>query len=94
MILSLAHSQIAEATKTNMFGAWSNLVTGTRPDGLVDCFLMEADGIVQIAALWDSIDAHDRAIGDEATHPALTVFNAMGADPTHATFQVIGRLGQ
>ncbi len=94
MILSLAHSQIAEATKTNMFGAWSDLVTDARPDGLVDCFLMEADGVVQVAALWDSVDAHDSAIGDEATHPALAVFEAMGADPIHATFRVVGHLGQ
>ena len=94
MILSLAQSQVAEATKGNMFGAWSNLVTGTRPDGLVDCYLMESDGVVQLAALWESVDAHDLAIGEEATHPAFAVFEAMDAEPTHTVFKIVGHLGR
>jgi hypothetical protein len=78
----------------NMCGAWSNLVTGARPEGLVDCFLMEADGVVQVVALWESTDAHDRALGEEDTHPAFAVFEAMDADPTHAVFKVVGDLGR
>ena len=92
MILSLAHSPVDEATRDNMFGAWSNVVTGARPDGLLECFLIEADGVVQVAALWESVDAHDRAIGDKSTHPAFGVFEAMGAEPTHTIFAVVGHL--
>ena len=31
MILSIAHAEVDEATNVNVFGAWSNLVVGTRP---------------------------------------------------------------
>jgi len=93
MIMSLAHASVGESEQLNVFGAWSNLTVGTRPEGLVDCYLLETDGVVQIAAIWKSVDDHDRAIHEEANHPAYAVFEASGADPTHSVFTVVGRLG-
>jgi len=92
MILSLAHARVDEATSANVFGAWSDLVVGDRPSGLVDCYLLEADGEIQIAAVWESADHHDDAIGEEGKHPAYAVFEASGLDPTHSVFKVVGRL--
>jgi len=93
MILSLAHAPVDAASRDNLFGAWSDLVVGERPDGLVDCYLLEADGVVQVAAIWESAEAHDRAIAEERTHPAFAVFEASGLDPTHTVFEVVGHLG-
>ena len=93
MILSLAHAQIEEGTSHNLFGVWSDLVVGDRPEGLVDCFLLEADGVVQVAAVWETAEAHDRAVEEEGAHPAFVVFEASGLDPTHSIFEVVGHLG-
>lgn len=92
MIVSIAHAEVAEATKTNIYGAWSDLVVGERPTGLDHCFLLEADGVVQVVAVWESQDAHDRAIGDEKSHPAFAVFEAAGIDPHQTVFKVVGHL--
>lgn len=93
MILSLAHAPVEEASRDNLFGAWSDLVVGDRPNGLIDCYLLEDEGVVQVAAIWESAEAHDRAIGEERTHPAFVVFEASGLDPTHSVFSIVGRLG-
>ena len=92
MILSIAHAQVDEATDANVFGEWSNLLVGERPSGLLDCYLLEADGVVQIVATWADAEAHDRALNDEQTHPAFAVFEASGLDATHTVFKVIGHL--
>jgi hypothetical protein len=93
MILSLAHAPVEDASRDNLFGAWSDLVVGDRPNGLIDCYLLEDEGVVQVAAIWESAEAHDRAIGEERTHPAFVVFEASGLDPTHSVFNIVGRLG-
>ncbi len=93
MILSLAHAPVEDASRDNLFGAWSDLVVGDRPNGLIDCYLLEDEGVVQVAAIWESAEAHDRAIGEERTHPAFVVFEASGLDPTHSVFSIVGRLG-
>ena len=92
MIVSIAHAEVAEATLTNIYGTWSDLVVGDRPPGLDHCFLLEADGVVQVLAVWESQEAHDRAIADEKSHPAFTVFEAAGIDPAQSVFKVVGHL--
>ena len=96
MIVSIAHADANEAALANVFGAWSDLVVGNRPNGLVDCYLLKSDddGTVQVVAVWDSIDDHDRAVHDERVHPAYTVFEAAGLDCTHAVLSVIGSIHQ
>ncbi len=93
-VFSLAHADIEEATKAHLFAAWSNLVTGERPAGLVDCFLLEGDGVVQVAAMWENAEAHEQALADEGSHPAFVVFEAAGADVTHTLMGVVGFLGR
>ena len=92
MILSLAHAPVGEATDHNLYGAWSDIVVGDRPAGLVDCYLLYGDGLVQVAAVWESDDAHEAALGDEKNHPAYALFEAAGLDPVHRVFEVVGRL--
>ena len=94
MILSIAHADADEAVHANVFGAWSDLVVGARPNGLIDCFLLKADDVVQVAAVWESEDHHDRAISEEGNHPAYVVFEASGLDATHNVFDVIGSIHQ
>lgn len=43
MILSMAHAQVDDAADANVFGEWSNLVGGARPDGLLNCYLVRAE---------------------------------------------------
>lgn len=92
MILSIAQASVDEAARDNLFGAWSDLVVGDRPDGLVDCYLLESDGMVQVAAVWASLDKHDDALTGDETHPAALVFAACGVDPIHTVFEVLGHL--
>lgn len=92
MILSIARAAVDEAAKDNLFGAWSDLVVGDRPNGLVDCYLLESDGTVQVAAVWSSMDHHDAALSGDETHPATLVFAACGVDPSHSVFEVLGHL--
>lgn len=93
MIMSMAQTWCDQATKARVFAIWSDLVVDSRPSGLIDAFLLEADGGVQIAAIWASHDAHDQALADGESHPAYAVFNAAGLDPSHSVFKVVGRLG-
>ena len=92
MILSVAHALADDATAANVFGEWSNLVVGERPSGLLDCYLVEADGVVQVIATWADAEAYDRALNEERTHPAFAVFEASGLDPSHTVFKVAGHL--
>ena len=94
MIFSVAHATSDEAAQANVLGAWSDLVIGNRPDGLVDCYLLESDGMVQIAAVWESIDHHDRAVHQDGAHPAYVVFEAAGLDCTHTVLRVVGSIHQ
>ncbi len=45
-----------------------------------------------MVSIWESVEDHDRAIEEETNHPAYGFFEACGLDPTHAIYQVIGRL--
>lgn len=92
MILSIAHAQVDEASSAHVYGAWSNLLVGERPAGLVDCYLVQGDGALQIVAVWADAKDHDRAIGEEKSHPAYAVFEACGLDHSHSVFKVTGQL--
>lgn len=92
MILSMSYAQVADATRENVFGAWSNLQVGERPEGLVDCYLLEADDVIQIASIWESKDHHEQAVQGPESHPGRVVFTACGLDPTHSVYTVVGRL--
>lgn len=94
MILSIAHADADEATHSNVFGAWSNLVVGKRPDGLVDSYLLKADDAVHVVAVWESLEHHDRAVHQDNAHPAYIVFEASGLDCTHQVMDVIGSIHQ
>jgi hypothetical protein len=91
MILSLAHAAMDQASEQQVFRAWSDIVVGVRPQGLVDCFLSQGDGVVQVAALWETLEDHDRAFEENLDHPAFGLFAACGLDPTHTVHHVIGR---
>lgn len=93
MILSMAHAEAGEADRDNLFGEWSDLVVGDQPDGLVSAYLVTDGDYVRVAAVWDSVEAHDRALNDEQTHPAFKVFEAAGLDPQHTVMKVMGSLG-
>ncbi len=92
MILSIAHASVGDPTAEHIFGAWSDIVVGERPDGLIDCYLSQGDEVIYMVSIWESVEAHDRAIEEETNHPAYGFFEACGLDPTHAVYQVIGRL--
>lgn len=92
MILSMAHAEITEADRENLFGEWSNLRVGEQPEGLVSAYLLTEGDVVRVAAVWHSVEAHDRALGDEKSHPAFKVFEAAGADPHHAVMDVVGSI--
>lgn len=92
MILSMAHAEIARATRENLYGEWSELLVGERPDGLVACYLTEDERFVRVMAVWNDLEAHDRALAQEQSHPAYLVFEAAGVDPQHTIMSVIGAL--
>ena len=92
MILSMAHAEIPDANHEHLVGEWSDLVVGERPDGLVAAYLLRDGQYLRVAAVWRSREAHDRALDDEASHPAFQVFEAAGVDPHHVVMDVIGSL--
>lgn len=94
MILSIAEADADDAVHGNVFGAWSNLVVGNRPDGLVDSYLLREDGVVQVVAVWESLEHHDRAVHEDGAHPAYVVFEASGLDCTHRVLNVVGSIHQ
>lgn len=81
---------MGEAESAYVFAAWSDLVTGPRPEGLAECFLLEGDGVIQVVGMWDSVAAHDQALDDEASHPAFVVFEAAGVEVTHTLTDIVG----
>ena len=92
MIVSIAKAEAGDATDHNLYGEWSDIVVGQRPEGLIDGFLLYGDGVVQVAAIWESRDAHDRALAEERSHPAYLLFEAAGLDHDHTVYEVVGRL--
>lgn len=92
MILSMAHAEVAEALRENLYGEWSQLVVGEQPDGLVSAYLVTDGEYVRVAAVWRSVEDHDRALGEEKTHPAFRVFEAAGLDHHHTVMSVVGTL--
>lgn len=90
MILSMAHAAIADADHNHLMSEWSDLVVGDRPEGLVAAYLMRDGDYLRVAAVWHSVEHHDRALNEERCHPAFRVFEAAGADPEHSVMHVIG----
>lgn len=93
MILSMAHAEIPNADHDNLVGEWSDLVVGDRPAGLVAAYLVTDGDYLRVAAVWKSVEDHDRALHEEKTHPAFQVFEAAGADPHHVVMRVMGSIG-
>ncbi len=92
MILSIAHASVDDPDADYIHGAWSDIVVGERPAGLVDCYLSRSDGVVYMVSIWDNIEAHDQALAARSNNPAFGFFAACGLDPTHDISHVIGRL--
>ena len=92
MIFAVAEAEVAEADSHHLAGAWSNLVVGEQPDGLVESYLLSREGVWQVISVWDDADSLDRALGGEGSHPANAVFDAAGIDCRHTSMQVIGHL--
>ena len=92
MIFAVAEAEVAEADSHHVLTAWSNLVVGDRPPGMLECYLLRGDGTWQIASVWDDDESLNLALGDERTHPAYAVFEAAGADLRHNSMHVTGRL--
>ena len=90
--MSIAYASVRDAATSNTFGAWSDLVTGARPDGLVDAYLLRGDDEIRVVAIWSSFDDHDRAAADDV-HPIFHFFEACGLDPDHVVYRIEGRLG-
>lgn len=93
MILSIASAAVDEPDAEYIYSAWSDMVIGDRPDGLVDCYLSKTGDALQMVSLWDDAESHDRALADRESHPALGVFAACGVQPEHTMYDVIGHLG-
>ena len=91
-IVSLSQANVEKATSAHIYAAWNNLVTGARPAGLAECFLLEGDGVIQVLGMWDSTEAHDQALSDEANHPAFVVFEAAGVEVTHTLMHIVGSI--
>jgi len=92
MIFAVAEAEVAEADSHHLAGAWSNLVVGEQPDGLVESYLLRGDGVWQVISVWDDVGSLDRALGEEGSHPANAVFDAAGVDCRHTSMHVIGHL--
>ncbi len=94
MILSIAQAAVDDPDADYIFGAWSDIVVGERPDGLVDCYLSRDEGIVYMVSIWQSAGHQDRALEARSNHPAYGFFAACGVDPEQSTYEVIGHLKQ
>ncbi len=91
-VVSIAEADVESAEKAHIFAAWSNLVTGERPPGLINCYVLEGDAVIQVVGVWENAEAHDRALGDETNHPAFVVFEAAGVEAAHTVNKVVGSL--
>ena len=94
MIMSVARANADEAAHANVLGAWSDLVVDERPTGLLDCYLVTTDADLQVIAIWDTIEVHDRAVDEVGSHPGYAVFEAAGLDCTHSLHKILGSIRQ
>jgi hypothetical protein len=92
LIISMAHAEVPEGDHAHVLGEWSDLVVGERPDGLVAAYLLRDGGYLRVAAVWRSVEHHDRALYEERCHPAYQVFEAAGVDPHHVVMNVMGSI--
>ena len=92
MIMSIAQASVDDPDAGYIFGAWSNMVVGQRPEGLIDCYLSQGDRVVYMVSVWDDSEAYDRAMGDRENHPDFGFFEACGLEPTNTIYDVIGRI--
>lgn len=92
MILSIARAEVDQQDHAHVLGAWSSMVTLDHPVGLVRCWLTHAPGRIEILAIWEDREAHDRALSEEQDHPAYRVFAPSGTDVMHEVFDVLGEL--
>jgi hypothetical protein len=93
LILSVAQAPTEGASNTHMFGIWSDMiVSGERPPGLVNAYLLEGDGTIHVHTIWESREAHDRAMAKAPNHAVFGFFAACGLDPAQSVFRVIGRI--
>lgn len=91
MIVAIAHADVEEARVHHLMKAWSDLVVGDKPAGLVECLLLQGDNGWQVTSIWHDTESLERAHSEEGAHPAYTVFEAAGAEPIHTTLQLTGR---
>jgi hypothetical protein len=92
VIFAVAEAQVPDVDSHHLMGAWSDLVVGEQPHGLVESYLLRGEGSWQIVSVWDSAASLDRALGEERSHPAHTVFDAAGVDCRHTMMKVAGHL--
>jgi hypothetical protein len=92
VIFAVAEAEVAEADSHHLAGAWSNLVVGNQPTGLVESYLLSGDGVWRVISVWDDVDSLNRALGEEGIHPANAVFDAVGIACRHTSMHVVGHL--
>lgn len=92
VILSIAHASVEDPDAEFIMGAWSDIVVGDRPTGLLNCYLSRDKNELYMVSVWRSEADHDRALADEASHPSFGFFEACGVDPQHSNLTVIGHL--
>jgi len=91
VIVAIAHADVEEARVHHLMKAWSDLVVGDKPAGLVECLLLQGENGWQVTSIWNDEASLEQAHGDESAHPAFIVFEAAGAEPTHTTLRLTGR---
>lgn len=92
MILAVAYAPVDDPGAQYIYGAWSDIVVGDQPTGLVDCYLSRGNGTLQMVSIWHSLEDHNRAIEETQNHPAFGFFEACGLDHQQSIYQVVGRL--
>lgn len=92
MILSIARAEVDRQAHIDLLGAWSDMVALDHPVGLVDCWFTQVPGRVEIMAVWEDREAHDRALSEEGDHPAYRVFEAAGTHVEHEVLDIMGRI--
>jgi len=90
--MSIAQASVDDPGADYIFGAWSNIVVGQRPEGLVDCYLSQGDQVVYMVSVWQDNDSYDRAMDDRESHPDYGFFEACGLEPTNTIYDVIGHI--
>lgn len=90
--MSIAQASVDDPGADYIFGAWSNIVVGQRPEGLIDCYLSQGDQVVYMVSVWQDSEAYDRAMADRESHPDYGFFEACGLEPTNIIYDVIGHI--